>query len=250
MTPALRDYVLAFADDEHLMGQHHTEWIGVAPFLEEDLALSSIGQDELGHAVMLYELILTMDNVDPTDTAVDQIAFRRSAEDYRSCSLVEYPASDWAETLVRHWIYDTIEQVRWDLVSTSSIGPLREISARAGREETYHVRHADALLTSLLGSQTGGERIGAALATILPLVPSLLQPTAAEAEMVDQGVASNTLASQAPTIAAAIAERFSIDQPLLDGAANETGRGQRTEHFAPLMARMLEVLDYDPQATW
>ena len=56
-TEALREFLLAFADDEHLMGQQHTEWIGVAPFLEEDLALASIGQDELCHAVMLYELV-------------------------------------------------------------------------------------------------------------------------------------------------------------------------------------------------
>ncbi len=61
---ALREYLLAFADDEHFMGQQHTEWIGVAPFLEEDLAFSSIGQDELGHAAMLYELVLDLDFLD------------------------------------------------------------------------------------------------------------------------------------------------------------------------------------------
>ena len=50
--------LLAFADDEHIIGQRHTEWIGVAPFLEEDLAMSSIAQDELGHAASLYELLV------------------------------------------------------------------------------------------------------------------------------------------------------------------------------------------------
>ena len=34
--PELREYLLALADDDHLMGQQHTEWIGVAPFLEEE----------------------------------------------------------------------------------------------------------------------------------------------------------------------------------------------------------------------
>ena len=55
---AIKEYLLAFADDEHLMGQQHTEWIGIAPFLEEDMAFASIGQDELGHASMLYAFIL------------------------------------------------------------------------------------------------------------------------------------------------------------------------------------------------
>ena len=52
-----REHLLALADDEHLIGQQHTEWIGVAPFLEEDLAFASIAQDELGHAAALYEVI-------------------------------------------------------------------------------------------------------------------------------------------------------------------------------------------------
>lgn len=253
MTPALRDHLLAFADDEHLMGQHHTEWIGVAPFLEEDLALSSIGQDELGHAVMLYELVLTMDGVDPTDAAIDELAFRRSAEDYRSCQLVEYPAEDWAETLVRHWIYDMIEEVRWDLVAGSSLPALAEISVRAGREEVYHRRHADALLAGLLASSTGQDRIRAALELIIPLVPSILEPTVGESELVAQGVIAAPLASRSSAIAEAIGQRFGIDPPTFDGfdsAVSDGGRTQRTEYFAPLMARMLEVLDLDPQATW
>ena len=55
--PGSTELVLAFADDEHLIGQHHTEWIGIAPFLEEDLAITSIAQGELGHAARLYELL-------------------------------------------------------------------------------------------------------------------------------------------------------------------------------------------------
>jgi ring-1,2-phenylacetyl-CoA epoxidase subunit PaaC len=98
----VRDYLLALADDEHLMGQQHTEWIGVAPFLEEDLAFSSIGQDELGHAVLLYELVCELDGVEVTDAAVDGLAYR-AGDDYRSCALVEYQTADWAEALVRHW---------------------------------------------------------------------------------------------------------------------------------------------------
>ena len=57
LTNGVREFLLAFADDEHLMGQQHTEWIGVAPFLEEDLAFCSIGQDELGHAASLYAIV-------------------------------------------------------------------------------------------------------------------------------------------------------------------------------------------------
>ncbi|WP_411698578.1 Phenylacetic acid catabolic protein, partial [Conyzicola sp.] len=119
--------LLAFADDEHVMGQRHTEWIGVAPFLEEDLAFASIGQDELGHAALLYELLAEGD--------ADQLAFWRSPSEYRSCWLVEMACTDWADALMRHWLYDEAELVRWVSLATSSAPELRGIAARALAEE-------------------------------------------------------------------------------------------------------------------
>ena len=58
LTPAAREHLLALADDEHMIGARHTNWIGLGPFLEEDLAFCSIAQDELGHAIGMYELLL------------------------------------------------------------------------------------------------------------------------------------------------------------------------------------------------
>ena len=92
LTDGIREFLLAFADDEHLMGQQHAEWIGVAPFLEEDLAFCSIGQDELAHAASLYAIVAG--DGDPTgvvDPAIDELAFHRDPADWRSCRLVEEP---------------------------------------------------------------------------------------------------------------------------------------------------------------
>ena len=38
------------ADDEFVLGFWDSEWTGIAPMLEEDVAMSSISQDEIGHA--------------------------------------------------------------------------------------------------------------------------------------------------------------------------------------------------------
>ncbi|MEL7210780.1 MAG: Phenylacetic acid catabolic protein, partial [Actinomycetota bacterium] len=86
LRPGAREVVLAFADDEHLMGQHYTEWIGATPFLEEDLAFSSIGQDELGHAAMLYAIVAGIEDEGSDwsagDLAIDALALQRAGEDY------------------------------------------------------------------------------------------------------------------------------------------------------------------------
>lgn len=249
MSTTTADFLLAFADDEHLMGQHHTEWIGVAPFLEEDLAFSSIGQDELGHAVALYELVLSLDDTEATDEAVDQLAFGRGASEYRSCHLAEYPTTDWAEALVRHWIYDRFEFDRWRLVTDSTLTPLRDVAVRAEREEVFHRRHADALIQPLLASPSARARLHEALAAVLPMVPSLLAPCPGESAAVADGVASASTVTLAEPLGAAIAERFDVGQPVFD-LASLAPRTERSEHFAPMMSRMREVLDLDLHAQW
>ena len=250
LSAGIRSYLLAFADDEHLMGQQHTEWIGLAPFLEEDLAFSSIGQDELGHAAMLYELVLVADGVSPTDSAVDALAYRRSAADYRSCGLVECRTDDWATALVRHWVYDTVEQARWELLDESSIGDLANLAAHAAREESFHRLHANALLDVLLADAEARQRILSALRRLEPQIPCLLAPIPGETEAVAVGVAEGRVCEFAPRLEAAITARFDI-RINLDVPMNGAGsRLARSPDFEPLLLRMREVLDFDPDASW
>ena len=260
----VREFLLAFADDEHLMGQQHTEWIGVAPFLEEDLAFSSIGQDELGHAALLYELVLERDGIEPTDTAIDALAYGRPSADYRCCHLVERTTQDWAEALVRHWIYDTFEAMRWQLVAGSSLPELGSVARKALREEAFHRRHADALLDKLLASPEARERIAIALEAVAPMVPGLCEPVAGEAEAIRQGVASASTSDLLEPLDQAISKRFALSEarPLATSAsegqsdrvggsgADQRGRTSRSTDFEPLLARMREVLDYDREAVW
>ncbi len=253
-TEALREFLLAFADDEHLMGQQHTEWIGVAPFLEEDLALASIGQDELGHAVMLYELVCELDGVEPTDEAIDALAYGRGANEYRSCRLVEFATVDWAEALARHWIYDMVEGRRWSFLEGSSYQPLADAAVRASREESYHRRHAEALIDGLLADPTAQQRLAAAFASLMPMIGGLCASGPWEAEIVEAGIASAPTAAIVPELSRFITERFGVVLPggFMDKPDPQTknDRTQRSEDFAPLMARMREVLDLDLTATW
>ena len=247
----VREFLLGFADDEHLMGQQHTEWIGVAPFLEEDLAFSSIGQDELGHAALLYELVLEMDGIEPTDTAVDTLAFGRPSSGYRCCHLVEHTTSDWAEALVRHWIYDRFETMRWQLVADSSLPRLAAIARKALQEEVFHLRHADAMLDKLLAAPQARERLLDALAAVRPLAAGLCEAVEGEAEALRQGVCAAATSELAGALNDAIDGRFGVSEgTVVAGARGRHPRTERSSHFEPLMTRMREVLDYDPEAVW
>ncbi len=247
----VREYLLAFADDEHLMGQQHTEWIGVAPFLEEDLAFSSIGQDELGHAALLYELVLDMEGIEATDPALDILAFARPSGDYRCCHLVEYATHDWAEALARHWIYDTFETMRWQLVAGSSLPKLASVAHKALREEAFHRRHADALLDKLLAAPEARDRILEALGAVWALVEGLCEPVEGEAQAIREGVAAAPTDSLLEPLQQALGERFGCSDSMGPPSANSQHRRTvRSADFEPLLSRMREVLDFDPEAVW
>ena len=60
--------LLELADDELILGWRDSEWTGIAPFLEEDVAFSSIAQNEIGHARALYELAAASSARRPTSS--------------------------------------------------------------------------------------------------------------------------------------------------------------------------------------
>src|SRR5436305_5928827 len=88
---ALVAYLLTWADDELVLGHRDSEWTGFAPQIEEDVAFSSLAQDELGHAAVLYDLIAGLSGDDR-----DRLALRRPAAEYCHAALVEQPNGDWA----------------------------------------------------------------------------------------------------------------------------------------------------------
>lgn len=242
--PHVREFIVAFADDEHLMGQQHTEWIGVAPFLEEDLAFASIGQDELGHAASLYALLAGED-----DQAIDELAFGRDPSEYRSCQFVEFVTTDWAAALVRHALYDSAEQLRWELLEDSSISELAELALAVRGEEVFHRRHADGLLDVLLATQSARRQVLSQLQQQLPLALAMFEGVAGEDVCVRAGVARAPFASQLPAWTERVQQRFATVHWDVDTVVQRR-RTMRSDDFGPLLERMNEVFAIDPTAVW
>jgi ring-1,2-phenylacetyl-CoA epoxidase subunit PaaC len=121
--------LLSLADDELIIGWRDSEWTGIAPLLEEDVAFSSIAQNEIGHARALYEVLTD----DP-----DALAFDRSPNEYRCASLVQLHLLDWAHTIARRWLYEVADEIR-----ISALKETLPLAAKIDREETYHRLHAE-----------------------------------------------------------------------------------------------------------
>jgi len=128
----VNELLLSLADDELVIGWRDSEWTGIAPLLEEDVAFSSIAQNEIGHARAVYERL--------ADDA-DALAFDRRLDDYRCAPLVELRLLDWANTIARRWLYEVADEIRITaLMDDADFGGL---AAKINREEVYHRMHAE-----------------------------------------------------------------------------------------------------------
>jgi ring-1,2-phenylacetyl-CoA epoxidase subunit PaaC len=130
--------LVELADDELILGWRNSEWTGIAPFLEEDVAFSSIAQNEIGHARALYQLA-----AQELGTTADELAFDRKPEEYRCSRLVELRfVPDWARTIARHVLYEDADERRIKELMASEDAEVAGLAAKIDREEVYHRMHA------------------------------------------------------------------------------------------------------------
>jgi ring-1,2-phenylacetyl-CoA epoxidase subunit PaaC len=217
------DLLLELADDELVLGWRNSEWTGIAPFLEEDVAFSSIAQNEIGHARALYELAAAELGV-----TADQLAFDRAPDEYRCAPLVELRRLEWARTIARHWLYETADAVRLEALQESPDAAIAGVAARMDREELYHRMHAEMWLERLLASADGRPRIEEALDELWPYALGLLD-----------GELRTEYVSRVET-------RLGREMPAVDAVP----RGRHEAALAELLDEMTTVRRSDPGAEW
>lgn len=276
---SLVNLVTALADDELVLGHRHSEWTGYAPHLEEDVAFSSIAQDEIGHAAAYYSLVAKLTGDDP-----DRLALGREPSEYRNAILCERPNREWAYTLVRHWLYDTADAFRLEALEGSADAELAALATKIRREERYHLIHAESWMKRVAhGPVEGRTKLADATALAFPETIGLFEPFEDEADAVKQGwlpVPSDELrrrffatiqtsldelglpteihshtAAKAEFVASSSGDLISDEPPTdatEDGGGDSLGgrRGRHTGDFDSLWADMTTQYRAHPGARW
>jgi ring-1,2-phenylacetyl-CoA epoxidase subunit PaaC len=206
--------LLSVADDELIIGWRDSEWTGIAPTLEEDVAFSSIAQNEIGHARALYELAAV-----ELESDADSLAFDRAAADYRCAPLVELNlTADWALTIARRHLYEIADEIRIRELISSEDAELAGLAAKIDREEVYHRLHAEVWA----GRLRDEPRFRAAVEELWPYALGVLEP------------------EQRPELA----RRVGLD------VVDARERGEHTPALGELWNEMTEVRRSVPGARW
>jgi ring-1,2-phenylacetyl-CoA epoxidase subunit PaaC len=256
---ALADLLLAMADDEFVLGFWDSEWTGIAPVLEEDVAFSSLAQDEIGHAQALYELLAQL-----TGTSADELAFGRQADAYRHANLLDHARGDWAFSIARRFLYDTADTVRLTALTGSSFAPLAGLAAKMRREETYHLAHMHTWLHRLArpaGAEEPRRRLLAACERLWPDAVTVFTPPDGEEHLVAAGILGESLDACRQRWLAGLAPLFAeLELPFpfrrtgrrLEPAFAEPtdGRRRRGDDFRWLWGEFTSVYRSEPGAIW
>jgi len=247
---SLFEYLLRLGDDRLVLGHRTSEWSGHGPILEEDIALSNIALDLLGHATMFLRLAGQLEGQGRDE---DALAYWRDERGFRNLQILELPNGDFGFTIVRLFLFSAFSHFLLDRLAASSNTDLAALAAKAAKETRYHVRHAAEWVVRLGdGNEESHARAQVALDQLWPWTGEFFQADELDRELAVAEIGAD-LESLRPDWEKLVREqiaRATLTVP--EGQMRMTGgrKGRHTEHLGHMLAEMQIVARSHPGAKW
>lgn len=137
------DFLLHLADNALILSQRNAEWCGHGPVLEQDIAITNISLDLLGQARNFYQYAAQLLNeLANTNEPIneDSLAYLRKEREFKNCLLTELPRGDWAQTILRQFLFSNYQNQLMNLLKESDDSQIAAIAEKSLKEITYHLR--------------------------------------------------------------------------------------------------------------
>jgi ring-1,2-phenylacetyl-CoA epoxidase subunit PaaC len=252
MTIGLQNFILKTADDSFIVGHRNSEWTGFGPFIEEDIAFASMAQDKIGHAWALYKLIPFWNN---QETTAEWLAFQRNPKDFLSSHFTEWANQGYDFSLIRHFLFDEAEYLRYELLLQSSHLELVHLAKKIKGELKYHTMHAETFLLQLAkGSEESKFKLQTALNEALPLALGMFEKYIGEEEVIASGIfpGENVLFEKWKEKISSLINEAGLVMPNLNDITPKFGgrNGYGSDFRDSVLSEMREVINLDPNAEW
>ncbi|MBK9703609.1 MAG: phenylacetate-CoA oxygenase subunit PaaC [Betaproteobacteria bacterium] len=254
----LFDYLLRLADSPLILAQRLGEWVGKAPAIEEDVALTNVGLDLLGQARLWFGHAGDVERrAGGPGRDEDQLAFLRDTREFRNLLLVEQPNGNFADTLARQFLFDRWHFLVLRALTASRDARIGEIAAKAVKEVAYHrQRSADWVIRLGDGTELSHTRMQSAIDRLWTFTGEMFAVDAVELALIDAGVAADVRALEAPwrdEVATVLGEA-TLAVPASTHMQGRGGRGGKQGHhgeaFGHLLAEMQFLQRAYPGARW
>jgi ring-1,2-phenylacetyl-CoA epoxidase subunit PaaC len=247
---AVKEFLYKIADDQLIIGHRNSEWTGLGPILEEDIAFSSIAQDKIGQSQHIYEILQSLGEAEP-----DIIAFTREAKDFKCCQFVEYPIGEYDFSLMRNFLFNHAEYSRFEMLTSSSLEALANLAKKYKGEIKYHVMHADTWIKQLgKANEESRARMQSALNECFNLALGIFEESeyAETLKLLNVFDGEKILQEKWLESITLVLEKASLKIPDKSGWNPVYGgrKGFHSEYLQPMLDEMGEVFRLDPKAEW
>lgn len=245
-------YLLRLADDRLILGHRMSEWCGVGPILEEDIALANIALDQIGHAASLLEYA---GQVEGQGRDQDRLAYFRDDIDYTCLQMVQLPRGDFGFTTARLFLFSLFSRLVYrHMAKHADDEQLRGLAGKHLKEIDYHVRHSREWMLRLGdGTEESHQRLQQAIDDLWMYTGEMFDMDEVDRTMVEAGNAPD-LQKLRPEWRSQVEEV--LDEATLTTPSDEQymvsggRRGFHTEHLGHLLAEMQRLPRAYPEAQW
>ena len=258
---ALIDYTLHLADNALILGQRNSEWCGHGPILEQDIAITNISLDLIGQARSFYQyaaqLINENLNFEKTQTppaeglgvaTEDSLAYLRIEREFKNCLLVEQPNGDWAQTMLRQFLFSNFQFHLYQYLLDSPDKTIAAIAEKSLKEVKYHLRWSSEWVIRLGdGTEESHTRMLAAIDELWRYTGELFIPATYEQE---SGIDVSSLKNDWHNKVKAVFEEATLTVP--ENIFMQTGgkTGKHTEHLGYILADLQYMQRAYPGSEW
>jgi len=246
----LFEYSLRLADNALILGQRLGEWCGHGPILEQDIALTNISLDLIGHARMLYQFAAELEGKGRSE---DDLAFLRLERAYKNVLLVELPNGNFGTTILRQFFFDVYNFRLYSELKNSKHPGLAGIASKALMEIAYHRKFSAEWVIRLGdGTDESHEKMKDALDFLWPFTGELTEPDYLEHRLAGLGVAPDMSSFRDDYYREVneILERATLRAP--EDAWMQSGgrKGVHTEYFGYLLSELQYMQRTYPGMEW
>ena len=108
---------------------------------------------------------------------------------FHNCQFVELPNGEYDFSLIRHFLFDMAELVRFEMLAQSSYEPVAQLAKKIKGEIKYHTMHAK-IWVKQLGSATEESisRLQNSLNYAMPYALGIFEKSSFEDQLISEGI--------------------------------------------------------------
>ncbi len=247
---AFFEYLLRLGDNSLILSQRLSEWCGHGPVLEEDIALTNVALDLLGHARFWLSYAAEIEGAGRDE---DQLAFLRDSADFRNVLLVEQPNGNYALTMARQFYFDSWHRLLLRELQRSADSRVAAIAEKAFKEVTYHLeRSTDWVIRLGDGTEESHQRMQSAIDDLWMYTGELFEMDDVDAEMLERGIGVDLETLRQPWlrhIESTLSEA-TLTAPATKWMQRGGKQGLHTEKLGYILAEMQFLQRAYPGAQW